>query len=100
LFKALEQADAPRELIVGIRPMDITLNPEPDKAIAQARTDVFEPFGSQGLLSVKVQDIYLELLLDAELNFEPDTVVGLDFRDDKLNFFDPASENNLLCSEE
>jgi len=100
LFKALEQADAPRELIVGIRPMDITLNPEPDKAIAQARTDVFEPFGSQGLLSVKVQDIYLELLLDSEVNFEPDTAVSLDFRDDKLNFFDPASENNLLCSEE
>jgi len=98
--QALEQAEAPRELIVGIRPRDITLNPEPDKALAQALTDVFEPFGSLGLLSVKAQNIYLELLLDSELHFEPDRTIGLDIRDDKLTFFDPTSENNLLYDEE
>ena len=99
LSNALTQADAPRNLVIGIRPRDITINPEPDKAVAQAQTDVFEPFGSLGLLSVKAQDIYLELLLDSELDFEPDQTIGLDIRDDKLTFFDPASEKNLLYHE-
>jgi multiple sugar transport system ATP-binding protein len=100
LRQILEQANVPQQLTVGIRPMDITINSEAEKATARVRTDVFEPFGSLGLLSVKAQDIYLELLLDPDLTFEPDTPLGVDFRADRLIFFDPDSQKNLLWNED
>jgi multiple sugar transport system ATP-binding protein len=100
LRQILEQANVPQELTVGIRPMDITINSEAEKATARVRTDVFEPFGSLGLLSVKAQDIYLELLLDPDLTFEPDSSLGVDFRADRLIFFDPDAQNNLLWNED
>ena len=99
LKRTLERINAPRELIVGIRPIHITLNPEPEKAAAQVRSDIFEPFGSMGLLSVKAQDLYLELLLDSDSSFAPDCTLGLNFREDRLLFFDPDSQNNLLYNE-
>lgn len=100
LRQMLEQVNVPHDLTIGIRPMDITINSEAEKATARVRTDVFEPFGSLGLLSVKAQDIYLELLIDPDLNFEPDSPVGVDFRADRLIFFDPATQNNLLWNED
>ena len=98
--KALETADAPRKLTIGIRPMDIGLVFEPQKGAARARADVFEPFGSLGLLSVKAEDIYLELLQDIDLQVEPNSLLGLDFKEEKLLFFDPRSQKNILWKEE
>ena len=100
LLRSLQQRDVPREFTVGIRPMDISINSQVDKAAAQVRSDVFEPFGSLGLLSVKTQDMFLELLLSPELTVEPDYPLGIDFREDRLIFFDPVSENNLLSNED
>lgn len=97
--QALERAGVPRELIVGIRPRDITVTPELEAATAKVQSDVFEPFGSFGLLSVLAQDIYLELLVDPELHIEPETPLGVNFREDRLLFFDPKTKNNLLWSE-
>ena len=99
LFQALQNANAPRELIVGIRPRDIEVTFDIEGATAQVRCDVFEPFGSFGLLSVLAQDIYMQLLVDPELHIEPDTLLGLNFREDRLIFFEPNTENNLLWSE-
>ncbi|MDY0095355.1 MAG: ABC transporter ATP-binding protein [Candidatus Vecturithrix sp.] len=98
-FHALQQANAPRELIVGIRPRDLTFTTAPETATARAQSDVFEPFGSFGLLSVLAQDIYLELLIDPEQEVAPEIPLGLNFKEDRLIFFDPTTENNLLWSE-
>ena len=98
-FQTLERVNAPRELTVGIRPRDILLASELETATAQVRSDVFEPFGSFGLLSALAQEEYLEILVDPELHIEPETLLGLNFREDRLIFFDPATENNLLWSE-
>lgn len=98
-FHALEQANAPRDLTVGIRPRDMTLTTTPETATAQVQSDVFEPVGSFGLLSVLAHEIYLELLTDPEIHIEPKTPLGLNFREDRLIFFDPVTENNLLWSE-
>jgi len=98
-FHALERVDAPRELTVGIRPRDVKFTFEIEGATARVRCDVFEPFGSFGLLSVLAQDIYMELLIDPELHIEPDAPLGLNFREDRLIFFDQNTENNLLWSE-
>jgi multiple sugar transport system ATP-binding protein len=98
-FRALEQANAPRELTVGIRPRDMTFTTTPETATAQVQSDVFEPVGSFGLLSVLARDMYLELLTDAELHIQPETPLGVNFREDRLIFFDPVTENNLLWSE-
>jgi multiple sugar transport system ATP-binding protein len=99
IYKALEQVQAPPELRVGIRPRDIILSQTTEQAMVQARCDVFEPFGSLGLLSVIVNDMYLELLVDPEMHFEPYTLQGLHLRDDRLLFFDPVTKMNLLASE-
>jgi multiple sugar transport system ATP-binding protein len=98
-YKSLEQVNAPSELKIGIRPRDIEILHGPDKAMVKARSDVFEPFGSLGLLSVIVNDIYLELLVDPDMSFEPDNPLGLNFREDRLLFFDPETEMNLLSNE-
>ncbi|UCF95414.1 MAG: ABC transporter ATP-binding protein [Desulfobacterales bacterium] len=99
-LQKLENVDAPRAITVGIRPIDIALEPDRDRATAKVRADVFEPFGSLGLLAVKAQDIYLELLLDSELEVEPDAPLGLSFREDRLIFFDRQSQQNLLWNED
>ncbi|GAK60107.1 ABC transporter related [Candidatus Vecturithrix granuli] len=99
-FHALKQVNAPRDLIVGIRPRDLmTFTTTPETATAQVKSDVFEPFGSFGLLSILARDIYLKLLTDPEQEVEPDIPLGLNFREDRLIFFDPTTENNLLWSE-
>jgi hypothetical protein len=67
--------------------------------MVKARSDVFEPFGSLGLLSVIVNDIYLGLLVDPDMSFDPDNSLGLSFREDRLLFFDPKTEMNLLSNE-
>jgi multiple sugar transport system ATP-binding protein len=98
-YQSLQQVNAPSELKVGIRPRDIDIVHGPDQAMVKARSDVFEPFGSLGLLSVMVNDIYLELLVDPDMSFEPDNLLGLNFRGDRLLFFDPETEINLLSNE-
>jgi multiple sugar transport system ATP-binding protein len=98
-FHALQEVNAPQEMTVGIRPRDILLHADPETATAQVRADVFEPFGSFGLLSVLAHETYLEILADPELHIEPDSLLGLNFREDRLIFFDPTTENNLLWSE-
>ena len=52
-----------------------------------------------GLLSVVVNDIYLELLVDPDMSFKPGNLLGLNFREDRLLFFDPETEINLLSNE-
>jgi len=99
-FESLERAGVPRELIVGIRPQHIHLASDLERSEARVRSDVFEPSGSFGLLSVIAQEIYLELLVDPEMPFEPDALLGLNFREDLLLFFDPKSQNNVLWKKE
>ena len=97
--KALEQANAPRDLVVGIRPADIHVDTSPNDSNVTAACDVFEPLGSVGLLSVMVNnDLNLEILVDPESSLEPDMQLGLNFREDRFIFFDPQTENNLLWS--
>ncbi|PIE34779.1 sugar ABC transporter ATP-binding protein [candidate division KSB3 bacterium] len=99
-MKALEQAGAPRQLIVGVRPADIHITKTTEDAPVSAKCDVFEPLGSVGLLSVMINnDLNLEMLVDPESSLDPDMEFGITFRDDRLLFFDPATENNLLWSE-
>ncbi len=99
-FKALERVGAPRELIVGIRPADIHITNTVEETSVTAKCDVFEPLGSVGLLSVMIHaDLNLEMLVDPESSLEPDMEFGITFREDRLIFFDPATENNLLWSE-
>ncbi|MCP4404719.1 MAG: ABC transporter ATP-binding protein [bacterium] len=98
--KILERAGAPRELVVGTRPADIHITETAEEASVTAKCDVFEPLGSVGLLSVMVHDdLNLEMLVDPESSLEPDMQFGITFREDRLLFFDPATENNLLWSE-
>ncbi len=96
---ALEQANAPRDLMLGIRPRDMELTADLEHAAARVQRDVFEPFGSFGILSVLARDIYLELLIEPELQTDQDKPLGLNFKEDRLIFFDPTTENNLLWSE-
>lgn len=100
-FSPLERAGAPRELVVGIRPSDIRLTHSPEEGAVIAACDVFEPLGSVGLLSVIINGgLNLELLVNPESSLEPDMQLGLDFREDRLMFFDPTTQHNLLGSEQ
>ena len=98
LFQTLQKANAPRNLTIGIRPSDLEVTFDAQKTTAPVKFDVFEPFGSFGLLSVLAQDIYLALLVDLDLHIAPDAPLGLNFKEDRLIFFDPETQNNLLGS--
>lgn len=99
--KALEQVNAPRDIVVGIRPADIQVETAPQDSSVSARCDVFEPLGSVGLLSATVtDDLDLEILVDPESALEHDMQLGLNFREDRFLFFDPQTENNLLWSKQ
>lgn len=100
LLKSLEQVNAPREMTIGVRPQDILLRPLADSQI-QAEWDVFEPFGIFGVLSAKLSNLYIKVLVDLEIPVASEgTPIGLEFKEDRLLFFDPNTQHNLLWSKE
>lgn len=84
-----------REVLVGIRPEDILISPEPGagKGILKARVIISEPIGSHTILTLMVGDVSLQALVPASMPI-PETV-PFEINPSSLHFFDALSEKRL-----
>ncbi len=85
------------EIIMGIRPEDITLAAEEDGQGVVGEVYVVEPLGRDDLISVQLLgDVYVHFLADPHLKLRPGMKITMHFDTSKVQFFDPESERSLL----
>lgn len=87
-------ADAPRELVLGVRPPDIALVARGDGDLT-GRLDVIEPLGNEALMHVTASTSpdseAIRVVGPADGGFEEGRDVELRFRPDRLHVFAQAS---------
>jgi ABC-type sugar transport system ATPase subunit len=87
----------PHDVIVGIRPQDISMVPIAD-ADETGRVEVIEPLGSTMLLYVHLDsrgDLRLRVLVPADAGVSVDASIGLQMRRNRLHRFDPTDGRAL-----
>ncbi len=87
-----EKAAGRGEVIVGLRPEDLTLSEEG----IPGEVYVVEPLGRDDLLDVRIGETSLRVLADPALNIRIGDTVRLKFNTNKIQFFDPETEESLL----
>lgn len=92
------------KVIIGIRPIDISIRKERDLLLdgidrsfnaIPGEIELIEFFGDNYVYSVKSDDRLIKIKLEKELNFEINEKVNLQFNMDKIFIFDGDSEKRL-----
>jgi multiple sugar transport system ATP-binding protein len=84
------------KLTCGVRPMDVLIAPEGDtKASSPIPVAVYENFGDERRVSVRVGDNLLNLTTEAEINYKQGDIIHLEFNEDKTHLFDLESGNAI-----
>jgi len=81
------------QVILGIRPEDITVVSE------GTRGEIYmvEPLGRDDLINVSLgEDTIIHVLADPALNLKMNDPIALEFNTNKVQFFDPKTEQSLL----
>ncbi len=94
---ATPRAADSRNVVVGIRPEDVSITQRSD-ADASARVDVVEPLGRETLLHVVLDPPTAEplrVLAPGQIVLALGTQVGLRFQRHRLHFFDPDTEQQI-----
>jgi ABC-type sugar transport system ATPase subunit len=81
-----------KRVIMGIRPEDVTIADEgvPGEAY------VVEPLGRDDLVDVVVGDAHIHVLAEPNLGLQIGDKVKLNFNTERVQFFDPDTEQSLL----
>ena len=95
-----EKAVGKGQVIMGIRPEDITiastgLSAGTDRDVS-GEIYVVEPLGRDDLIDVRVGEISIRVLADPALKLKMGENITLEFNTSKAQFFDPATEKSLL----
>ncbi len=88
-----EKAVGKGQVIMGIRPEDITISD--DQGISGSIYGV-EPLGRDDLIEVRIGEASVRVLADPELGLKMGENIALNFNTNKIQFFDPATEQSLL----
>ncbi len=84
---------AGREVVMGIRPEDITIGGDGD---VKAEIYVIEPLGREDLVDLHLEGQELRVLVSAPFTGKIGEVVGLTLNKDKIHLFDRETERSLL----
>jgi ABC-type sugar transport system ATPase subunit len=87
-----EKAAGRDTVILGIRPEDMTIT---DEGIP-GEVYIVEPLGRDDLIDVQLGDAHVRILVDPALRLKIGEHVKLNFNTQKVQFFDPATEESLL----
>jgi inositol-phosphate transport system ATP-binding protein len=80
------------EIIVGVRPEDVIIV---DDGVP-GEVYVVEPLGREDLLDVHMGEVSYRVLADPAMNIKMGDKIQLSFNSDKIQFFDPETEQSLL----
>ncbi len=83
-------ANAPREVIAGVRPEEILVGEEGD---IEAEVYVLEPMGAQNILTLRIDDTLIKALLPGDFFKEVGSKVFLSFKD--VRVFDAGTEKMI-----
>ena len=89
----LRERNAPQQVLLGIRPEDVYLDPQGD---VQAEIYMIEPLGRDDLLDCRVGGSRLQVLAPSSFEGDIGDQVTLRFDMEKLQLFDPQTEKSLL----
>jgi ABC-type sugar transport system ATPase subunit len=81
------------EVLLGVRPEDVHLS---DDGPLAGEVFVVEPLGREDMIDIRVGQHRVAALVSTERRMKAGDSVRLALRDDKLQFFDPASGRSLL----
>jgi len=84
------------QVIMGIRPEDVTILPASAGEGVLGEVYVVEPLGRDDLVDVHIGDASVHVLADPTLNAKIGDPVRLSFNTEKVQFFDPETEDSLL----
>jgi multiple sugar transport system ATP-binding protein len=85
-------------VLLGIRPKDIDINPNGDTNELDSVVDVFQPLGSEGVLTCKAGELTLICLIDPESRIDHNQKVKLYLNTGLFYFFDDSSKKNLAIT--
>ncbi|RLE08157.1 sugar ABC transporter ATP-binding protein [Candidatus Aerophobetes bacterium] len=91
-----KQNNAPRGIIMGIRPEDVSIAPEGD---LKAEIYVVEPLGRESLVTFRFDDEEIRALVPASFEGKIGDVMSLKLEKQKIHLFDPETEASLLRNE-
>jgi inositol-phosphate transport system ATP-binding protein len=84
------------QVIMGIRPEDVTVLPASGGEGVLGEVYVVEPLGRDDLVDVHIGEASIHALADPNMNLKISDRVRLAVNPDKVQFFDPATEDSLL----
>ena len=90
------QAAGRERVIMGIRPEDMTIAPAQAGDGILGEAYVVEPLGRDDLVDVHIADASVHALADPNLNIRIGDPVRIKFDTEKVQFFDPDTEESLL----
>ncbi len=93
LAKDRQPKEGSREVILGIRPEDISINPDSD---LKAEVLLVEPLGRDDLLQCRMGKEDISILADPKDKHRCGDVIGLDMDNTTFQFFDCETEKSLL----
>ncbi|OUC06520.1 hypothetical protein RY27_20530 [Litorilinea aerophila] len=84
------------EVILGIRPEDITVSRTAMPGAFQAEVYVVEPLGRDDLVTVRFDGAELHVLVDPSMDLQMGESVYVVLDGERVQFFDPQTEKSLL----
>ncbi|MDR2097473.1 MAG: ABC transporter ATP-binding protein [Spirochaetaceae bacterium] len=79
-----------RQVTLGVRPVDVLIT-EANKTSTPIPVAVFENFGDERRISVRVGEELLNLTTAKEVSYEKDDIIHLELNSEKTHLFDPAT---------
>ena len=90
---------AGRDLVVGIRPQNVRVNPQPDPGAPTGKIELIELVGSEKLLEIILPGgVRLTAEVYADLPVQPRQEVGVEFDVARVHLFDARTQHNVLQS--
>lgn len=88
---------ADRDLVLGIRPQDVRIDPEPAAGSLTGKIELIQLVGSEKLLDISLPGgVRLTAEVRADLPVRPAQEVGIEFDASRAHLFDAGTQRNVL----
>ena len=91
-----KRTDAPAQVVMGIRPEDVTIVPEGD---VKVEVYVIEPLGREDLVTLRLDGEDMRVLTPAPFEGKIGQVMGLSLNEEKIQLFNPETEKSLFWAD-
>jgi multiple sugar transport system ATP-binding protein len=98
LAAAIQRTDAQSaEIVLGIRPSEITIHRDPAKGLIAGEVYIFEPLGGEAVATLSVEKILVKVLCSWDANLRIGEKVSLSFALDTVHVFDKDTGKALYA---